>query len=101
VSPHAHRTAKHMKFVVEKANGETIVMHDMPFNFEEQTTYALKPPVVIESGDRIITTCTYNNDTDRTITFGENTGNEMCFNFALYEPMGGLSCGLGGGFPRN
>ena len=93
-SPHAHRTAKHMRFVVEKANGETIVMHDEAFNFEEQTTYALTPPVVIESGDRIITECTFTNDTDQTITFGENTGNEMCFNFALYEPMGGLQCSL-------
>jgi hypothetical protein len=98
-SPHAHKNAHHMKFTVEKASGETIVMHDMDFNFEEQTTYQMDPPVVIEAGDRIITTCTYSNDTDRTITFGENTGNEMCFNFALYEPMGGLNCGLGG-FPR-
>ncbi|MET0387155.1 MAG: hypothetical protein ABW321_14400, partial [Polyangiales bacterium] len=100
VSPHAHKAAKHMKFTVEKASGETIVMHDAPFNFEEQTTYALNPPIVIESGDRIITTCTFTNDTSRTITFGENTGNEMCFNFALYEPMGALNCGAGiGGFP--
>jgi len=93
-SPHAHRTANHMRFVVEKANCETIVMHDEAFNFEEQTTYAMTPPVVIESGDRVITECTFSNDTDRTITFGENTGNEMCFNFALYEPMGGLNCSL-------
>jgi hypothetical protein len=97
-SPHAHRTAHHMKFTVQKANGQVITMHDDVFNFEEQTTYAMNPPVVIESGDRIITTCTFTNDTERTITFGENTGNEMCFNFALYEPMGGLNCGLGG-FP--
>jgi Copper type II ascorbate-dependent monooxygenase, C-terminal domain len=95
-SPHAHRTAHHMKFTVVKANGMTISMHDDKFNFEEQTTYAMRPPVVIEAGDRIVTTCTFTNDTDRVITFGENTGNEMCFNFALYEPMGGLNCGLGG-----
>jgi hypothetical protein len=98
-SPHAHRTANYMRFVVEKASGETITMHDDVFNFEEQTTYAMTPPVIIESGDTIITECTFTNDTDRTITFGENTGNEMCFNFALYEPMGGLNCGFGfGGF---
>ena len=31
------------------------------------------------------------------ITFGENTGNEMCFNFATYYPMGAMNCGgLGG-----
>jgi hypothetical protein len=98
-SPHAHRFAHHMKFTVEKANGETITMHDKPFNFEEQTTYPMTPPIEIVSGDRIITTCTFTNDTDRTITFGENTGNEMCFNFALYEPMGAISCAGGGRIP--
>jgi hypothetical protein len=95
-SPHAHRTAQHMKFTVQKANGEEVVMHDDSFNFEEQTNYSLDPPVVIEAGDRIITTCTYTNDTDGLITFGQNTGNEMCFNFAIVEPMGGLNCGFGG-----
>jgi hypothetical protein len=27
------------------------------------------------------------------VTFGENTGNEMCFNFAVYYPMNALTCG--------
>jgi hypothetical protein len=30
------------------------------------------------------------------VTFGENTGNEMCFNFAVAEPMNGLNCGFAG-----
>jgi hypothetical protein len=95
VSPHAHRFGQHMKFTVEKANGMSIVMHDMDFHFEEETTYALRPPVTVESGDRIITTCTFSNDSNQTVTFGENNGNEMCFNFALYEPKGALRCGPG------
>jgi hypothetical protein len=93
VSPHAHKNAHHMKFTVTKASGQTIVMHDKDFNFEEQTTYPLTPPLEIVSGDQITTTCTFSNDTNQTITFGENTGNEMCFNFALYEPMGAITCG--------
>ena len=92
VSPHAHKNAHHMKFTVQKAGGMEIVMHDKDFNFEEQTTYPMMPPVEINAGDRIITTCTFDNDTNQTITFGENTGNEMCFNFALYEPMGAITC---------
>jgi hypothetical protein len=70
-------------------------MHDKDFNFEEQTTYPLRPPLEIEMGDRITTQCTFDNDTNQTITFGENTGNEMCFNFALYEPRGAINCGFG------
>jgi hypothetical protein len=99
-SPHAHKNAHHMKFTVEKKGGMSIVMYDAAFDFSEQTTYALNPPVVVEDGDRIITTCTYSNETDQTITFGENTGNEMCFNFAMYEPMNGLNCGVGISFPQ-
>jgi cytochrome c5 len=95
-SPHAHKYATHMKFTVRKANGREIVMHDMPFKFGEQASYALNPPVVVENGDTITTTCTFDNNTNRNITFGESTENEMCFNFAMYYPKGGLNCGLGG-----
>jgi hypothetical protein len=98
-SPHAHKNAHHMKFTVEKASGQKIVMHDAAFDFNEQTTYPLDPPLVIEQGDKIITTCTFSNDTDQVITFGENTGNEMCFNFAMYEPKDGLTCASSGMFP--
>ena len=92
-SPHAHKYARHMKFTVRKPSGQEIVMHDMPFQFGEQGTYALEPPVVIETGDVITTTCTYDNETSRNITFGESTENEMCFNFAVYYPKGAFTCG--------
>jgi hypothetical protein len=95
-SPHAHKTARHMKFTVQRASGETVVMHDRDFDFNEQGTYGLTPPVALNNGDKVITTCTYSNDSNSTITFGENTGNEMCFNFAVYYPMGALNCS--GGF---
>ena len=96
VSPHAHTLARHMKFSVLRASGETVNLHDAEFQFEEQQSYALPKPVVIGTGDTVITTCTYDNTTDRAVTFGENTGNEMCFNFASYYPMNALSCS--GGF---
>jgi hypothetical protein len=92
-SPHAHTNARHMKFTLKKASGETIVMHDGAFDFNEQQSYPLEKPLVLAKGDQVTTTCTFDNDTDRTITFGENTGNEMCFNFATYYPMGAMNCG--------
>ena len=95
-SPHAHKYASHMRFSVKKANGQEIVMHDAPFKFGEQGSYPLDPPVVVQAGDTITTTCTFDNDTNRNVTFGESTTNEMCFNFASYYPKGALSCGLGG-----
>jgi cytochrome c5 len=98
-SPHAHTYANHMKFTVKKKSGETIVMHDGDFKFGEQQSYALDPPVVLETGDVVTTTCYYTNPTTKNITFGESTTNEMCFNFASYWPAGALSCSGFGGIP--
>ena len=92
-SPHAHKLAVRMIFKVTKKNGQVIQLHDMPFMFGEQGTYALDPPVVVESGDVIDTTCVFTNKSNQTITFGESTNDEMCFNFALYYPAGALTCG--------
>jgi hypothetical protein len=93
-SPHAHRHAVHMKFTVKKMDGSEIVMHDHDFQFGEQASYPLTPEVVLETGDVVTTTCTFDNDSDQTVTFGESTDTEMCFNFAGYYPANGLSCRL-------
>jgi hypothetical protein len=91
-SPHAHKYATHMKFTAA-VGGEQIVMHDLPFDFEEQRSMRLPQEVVLNTGDTVTTTCTYTNMTNRNITFSEDTDGEMCFNFALYYPMGALRCG--------
>jgi len=91
-APHAHKLAVHMKFSVRKVTGQTIVMHDEPFKFGEQGTYGLTPEVILSTGDQVTTTCTFTNPTNRSVTFGESTTNEMCFNFAAYYPKGSLPC---------
>jgi len=93
-SPHAHKLAHHMRFSVQKASGERIVMFDGSFDFEEQQAYPLAPLVELQTGDKVITTCIYDNTTDRAVSFGEDTNDEMCFNFASYYPMAALSCGI-------
>jgi hypothetical protein len=95
-SPHAHKLAVHMKFTA-KVGGREIVMHDAPFDFNEQTSHPLAEEVVLNTGDTVTTVCTYTNPTNKAINFSENTDGEMCFNFAVYYPMGALSCGGGGG----
>jgi hypothetical protein len=90
--PHAHAYATHMKFTVKKKDGTEIVMYDAPFVFEEQNPQPLDPPVVVEDGDSIYTTCYYTNPTGRTIRYGESSEDEMCLNLALYYPKDGFSC---------
>ena len=93
-APHAHKLAVHMKFTAKRTTGETVVMHDAPFQFGEQGTYPIAGgELVLNKGDVITTTCVFTNPTSKNITFGESTDQEMCFNFARYYPKGSLRCG--------
>jgi mono/diheme cytochrome c family protein len=94
-SPHAHTRATWTKLVVQRGD-QTITLHDQAFRFEEQTATPIDPFFELKEGDVVSTTCHFKNDTTRTITFSESTTGEMCFNFAVYYPMGALSCaGIG------
>ncbi len=91
VSPHMHLTAVHSKLTVQRASGEELVVFDEPYAFKEQRIYALPrdgsaPHILIESGDRLTTTCSYDNQTDRPITYGVETQDEMCAMFLWVWP---------------
>jgi hypothetical protein len=90
-SPHMHKLGVHAKLVWTPQGGAAKVLHDAPFSFDDQQSYAMDN-VVVNSGDQMQVTCSYNNTTDTNVYFGQNTEDEMCFNFALYYPMGALNC---------
>jgi hypothetical protein len=90
-SPHMHLLGVHAKFELTQ-DGKHTVLHDDAFSFDDQHSWPLDPPVVVKSGDKFTVTCSYTNNTDKAATFGENTGNEMCFNFVTVYPKGGFSC---------
>ena len=69
----------------------TEVLYDGPFSFEEQTMKPLTE-MVVKEGDVLTTTCTFENPSERTITFGEGTDDEMCINWIRYYPKGGFTC---------
>ncbi len=92
VSPHMHQLGVHAKLELTRA-GQTVSLHDAPFAFEDQRIYPLDG-VEIQSGDVLTTTCSYANTTGRTVRFGQNSDDEMCFNFVTYYPMDALRCGL-------
>ena len=78
VWPHMHQIAIHQK-VEHIHNGTATVLHDMPYDFEEQTYYMQTPEVEVAAGDQIRVTCTYRNNTGGFVTFGESSNQEMCF----------------------
>jgi hypothetical protein len=90
--PHMHTLGRHMKVELTRAAGGTELMHDAPFSFNNQVPDLR--PFTIQPGDVIRTSCTYENDTGRLVTLGENTGDEMCFDFVTAYPIGGLVSAL-------
>ena len=61
------------------ANTSTGVKLYETTQWDEPVATGYDPPVLLNPGDKITWTCTYNNDSGRTLTFGESAAiNEMC-----------------------
>jgi hypothetical protein len=82
--PHMHKLGRHMKSVVMRAAGGTDVLYDGDFSFNFQVTH--DSPLLLQPGDKITTTCSFENTTDSAVSFGQSTDKEMCFNFAYAWP---------------
>lgn len=95
VSPHMHQMGTHMTTVITRAGGGTEMLHDGAFQFANQIDYPKTPPVIINPGDTLRTTCTYQNSGTSSIRFGPNTEDEMCYNFVLAYPVGSLASASG------
>ena len=62
------------------------------YEFDNQQSYELDPPIKILPGDSFVTTCEYHTtETDSTILGGEETSDEMCLNFLSVYPYIGTS----------
>jgi hypothetical protein len=88
-NPHMHTIGTHMKTDLRRADGSMKTIFDQPFQFDYQVGYEI-PPVVVEPGDTLVSTCTFFNDTGGNVAFGESTNQEMCYQFALSYPAGAL-----------
>lgn len=101
LNPHMHKTGVHAKAILKRASGETVTIHDKAFSFDDQRKYILPEDgsaadIVLKPGDQITTTCSWQNDTDLPIRFGQLTENEMCFHYVIAWPMGQLVNGSRG-----
>jgi hypothetical protein len=94
-TPHMHEIGIHMQSEVTRvAGGPVENVFDLPFVFNYQTNYMMKPGVVLQPGDSITSTCTYENKGFSTVNFGQSTKAEMCYQFALSYPYGALNNGV-------
>ena len=91
--PHMHEMgARFQQSIVydwlDQPDGQELVWEDIitldGWDFGSQ--YVYETPISLSAGDLIKTSCVYENTRDRPLRFGENTHNEMCFNFAYVSP---------------
>lgn len=77
VWPHMHKLGTHQRVSVVRG-GTTTMLHDGPYDFQEQNYYLQSPMFDVMAGDRINVECTWVNP-GGTVTFGESSNQEMCF----------------------
>jgi hypothetical protein len=91
VVPHMHQKGVHMRATATTGGGE-LELYDGDYDFTHQLVYPIDE-VQLEAGDRVNIECTYENDDDRPIMWGDSTLDEMCFiGLGLY-PAGGFGGG--------
>jgi hypothetical protein len=99
--PHMHELGRAIETTILRGgeSGPEEDLIDVPnFSFESQTYYAHEPEVLLQPGDALRTTCTYNNEAGAAVHVGEATEDEMCFNFVMVYPIEDVGetrqCGL-------
>lgn len=83
--PHMHQIGTGMKTTITRPGSGPTTMVDVPdYDFDYQITYPINE--IVNIGDSITTSCTHTNTSSNNVGFGENTADEMCFNFVSYYP---------------
>jgi peroxiredoxin len=94
--PHSHFRGKSAKFVAYLPDGSQQVLLNVPrYDFNWQTTYEMKEPVMLPAGTRIEYTTVFDNssqnkanpDPTREIRWGEQTTEEMVFGVVRYRQL--------------
>lgn len=83
--PHMHNLGTAMKTTVDSVGGTSqLLVDEQNFSFQNQVSHPAA--LDVKPGDVINTTCSWNNTTDKTVTWGEGTSSEMCYNYTTYYP---------------
>jgi len=78
VAPHMHQIGIHERIVAETSGEGDVVLHDAPYDFNEQS-YHLVEPIKLAKGDRVRVECTHKNTKTYDVGFGDSSDAEMCF----------------------
>ncbi len=73
----------------EDDDGDEIYPLEETFNWAEAPVIQYDPPLSFKKGDGFRYRCTWDNPTNKNVTFGESANAEMCFFWAYYYPSQG------------
>lgn len=83
--PHMHEIGSTFTHDVLRQDGTVDNLITLTgWNFEAQYFYEM--PVRVNAGDQLRMVCGYDNPTNRMVIGGQNTSDEMCFNFMVVVP---------------
>ena len=84
--PHMHLLGSAFDQTITRAGATHAdpLVHLSGWTFGTQLFYSM--PTTLHAGDVVHTTCTYTNNRDETVGSGENTTDEMCFDFMYATP---------------
>lgn len=91
ITGHTHQFGTAVEVAVSGAAADPGTMVYQPENFlwDEPETVMHSPPFSIPEGGGFRFSCSWNNTSDRPVSFGEGAGDEMCFFWAYYYPSRG------------
>jgi hypothetical protein len=81
VAPHMHQLGTQFRSTAKASSKDQCLMTIPRWDFNWQGAYMLEQPLVLHAGDTMQTECVFNNNTSLPVSFGESTGDEMCFGF--------------------
>ncbi|HUS67175.1 MAG TPA: hypothetical protein VMZ28_21705 [Kofleriaceae bacterium] len=91
ITGHEHQwgTGVEVALAESEAGPDEMVYSPDPFLWNEPETTYHEPALDIPGGSGFRFTCTYYNDSNDTVDFGESANDEMCFFWAYYYPSHG------------
>lgn len=85
VIPKMRSTGTHIKFQSTTGTPQTFI--DSDFDVNNQTVTSFTSPIYVDQNTTLVTTCSYNNTTGTTKSYGEADTNEECFVGMYFSPM--------------
>ncbi|MEI7931721.1 MAG: hypothetical protein WCI21_01500 [Alphaproteobacteria bacterium] len=109
ITPHAHMRGGSTQVSIKYPDGHEQMILAVPhYNFEWQCEFYLEQPIMVPAGSRIINRWTYDNTVrntgnpapDKTITFGEQSWEEMLVFFLHYRWVGETTAAMHDDYDR-